>query len=252
MLSFCLWIYPCFTSTASAAPKDDTVWVFDCQHFGSGKYRYMVAGRAIKIINTSNGAITLAKAPLWQVSCYSESEKLEWFAAMDRYNPREIISAKSIIKTKGRVNFTVSGKDKILGLSCLKYQLTDGTIIWVAEGLKTAPEVNDLISRHFLSPSIGAIPLKLLKPEGAVVKATAKSESQAKLQKAIPWLSAKNLQGKPSDRCYLSLLSWKQMPYKESDFAYPSNYKRTEKLNEIIISQKNREAIEDLVRDLSR
>lgn len=251
MLSFCLSFYPCLTSPAYAAPKNDTVWVFDCQHFGSGKYRYLVAARAIKIINMSNGAVTLVKAPLWQVSCYRESEKLEWFGAMDRYNPRAIISAKSSTKTKGRAKFTVLGKDKILGLSCLKYQLADGTIIWVAEGLSTAPEVNDLISRHFESASIGAIPLKLLKPEGAVVKTTAESESKSKLQKAIPWLSAKNLQGKPSDRCYISLSSWKQMPYKDSDFAYPSNYKRTEKLNEIIISQKNREAIEDLIQGLS-
>ncbi|HMW90536.1 MAG TPA: hypothetical protein PKN86_05310, partial [Candidatus Obscuribacter sp.] len=45
----------------AAATEPQPVWVFDCEHFGTGKYRYMVAPSAIKIINTANGGIALAK-----------------------------------------------------------------------------------------------------------------------------------------------------------------------------------------------
>jgi hypothetical protein len=94
--------------------------------------------------------------------------------------------------------------------------------------------------------------LKNFRPEKAIAKATPQSISKAKLQKDIPWMSVKNLRGKPSDNCYINLTAWKQIPYKESDFAYPKGYRRTENLKEIILSQKSRQALEDLVEGLSQ
>ncbi len=241
-----------FCRATYAAPKADTVWMFDCQQFGSGKYRYLVAPDAIKIINTSNGGVVLTKAPDWKVSCFRESEKIEWQSTLDYFDPSSMLSNKTKTKPKKKAKFTVLGRDKLLGLSCLKYQLNDGSIFWVAEGLKTVPQVNDMVSRYFRTPAIEAIPLKILRPEQAVAKATQKSEDRAKLQKAIPWLSVKNLRGKPSDNCYLYLTAWKKIPYKDSDFEYPKGYKRTENLKEVIVSQKNRQALEDLVEGLSQ
>ncbi len=144
------------------------------------------------------------------------------------------------------------GREKLLGLKCLKYQINDGSIIWVAEDLKTAPQINDLVTRYFRTPAVEAIPIKNFRPEKAIAKATPQSISKAKLQKDIPWLSVKNFRGKPSDNCYINLTAWKQIPFKESDFAYPKSYRRTENLKEIILSQKSRQALEDLVEGLSQ
>lgn len=240
-----------FCSATYAAPKDDTVWVFDCQQFGSGKYRYCVAPNAIKITNTSNGGVVLAKAPSWKVSCFRESEKIEFQSALDRFNPSSMRSNTTNTKTKEKAKFAVLGRDILLGLNCLKYQLSDGSIIWVADGLKTAPQINDIVYRYFHTPAIEAIPLKIVRLEKAAAKATQKSEDRAKLQKAIPWLSVKNLRGKPSDNCYLYLTEWKKIPYKDSEFQYPKGYKQTDSLEDVIVSRKNRQALEDLVKGLN-
>lgn len=240
-----------FCPTPYGTPRNDTVWMFDCQHFGSGKYRYLVAPSAIRITNTSNGGVVLTKAPNWKVSCFRESEKIEWQQALDRFDPSSALSTNTSAKAKKKAKFEVIGKDNLLGLNCLKYRLGDGSLYWVAEGLKPAPQIDDIVSRYFKSPAIDAIPVKVVKPE-VIVKATKKSEDRAKLQKSIPWLSVKNLRGKPSDNCYVFLTAWKKIPYKDSDFEYPKGYKRTENLKEVIVSQKNRQALEDLVEGLSQ
>jgi hypothetical protein len=241
-----------FCLAAYGAPKNDTVWMFDCQHFGSGKYRYLVAANAIKITNLSNGGVVLSKAPNWKVSCFRDSEKLEWQGELDRFDLSSALSTRTRTKAMGKANFEVLGKEKLLGLNCLKYQLRDGSIFWVAEGLKTPPQVNEIASRYFHTPAIEAIPLKIVKREKVVATTTPRSEDRAKLQKAIPWLSVKNLRGKPSDNCYAFLTEWKKIPYNDSDFDYPKGYKQTEDIKEIVVSQKNRQALEDLVEGLSR
>lgn len=250
-LALFLSISGLFHLAAHATPNNDPVWIFDCQQFGSGKYRYFVAPNAIKIINTSNGGVVMAKAPNWKVSCFRDSEKIEWQGALEHFDPSSMLSNNTETKAKKKAKFTVLGPEKLLGLNCLKYQLNDGSIVWVPEGLKTAPQVNDIVSRYFRTPAIEAIPLKIVRREQAVAKATPQSEDRAKLQKAIPWLSVKNLRGKPSDNCYQYLTEWKKIPYKHSDFDYPKGYKRTENLKEVIVSQKNRQALEDLVKGLS-
>jgi hypothetical protein len=242
--SFCLAAY--------GAPKNDTVWMFDCQHFGSGKYRYLVAANAIKIINLSNGGVVLTKAPKWKVSCFRDSEKLEWQGVLDRFDLSSALSTQTRTQAKKKADFEVLGKEKLLGLSCLKYQLGDGSIFWVAEGLKSPPQVNEIVSRYFRTPAIEAIPLKILKREKAVTKATPQSKDREKLQKTIPWLSVNNLRAKPPDNCYAFLTDWKKIPYKDSDFDYPKGYKQTKNIKEIVVSQKNRQALEDLVEGLSR
>lgn len=242
----------CFNSAARATPTHDKVYVFDCEHFGSGKFRYLVTANAIKITNTASGAVALTKAPGWQLSCFRENEKIEWLAPIDRFDPSSMISSRSSTTAKRKSNFTVLGRDKLLGLKCLKYQINDGSIVWVPEDLKTAPQINDLVTRYFRTPAVEAIPIKNFRPDKAIAKATPQSISKAKLQKDIPWLSVKNLRGRPSDNYYINLTAWKQIPYKESDFAYPKGFRRTENLKEIILSQKSRQALEDLVEGLSQ
>jgi hypothetical protein len=246
-------VFSCgFHLAAKADSKNEDVWVFDCEHFGSGKYRYSVAKNAIKIVNKSNGSTAITKAPDWMVSCFSDKSKLEWKAPLESFTASSVFAVSNGAKKRKTAKFSSLGKDKIEGLNCLKYKLSDGSIFWVAEDLKTAPQVSEMVSRYFDSPSIDAIPLRILKPTAKEVKATAKSERTAKLQKDIPWLSVKNLQGRPSDNLDLKLSSWKKVAYKDSDFDYPHGYKITKDLGQVILSQQHRKVIEDLVDELSR
>jgi hypothetical protein len=93
-----------FCRATYAAPKADTVWIFDCQQFGSGKYRYFVAPNAIKIINTSNGGVVMAKAPDWKVSCFRDSEKIEWQGALDHFDPSSMLSNNTETKRRKKQN----------------------------------------------------------------------------------------------------------------------------------------------------
>lgn len=55
----------------TAWANNESVWMFECEHFGSGLYRFYVAKEAIKVESLSSGVVTLAKAPQWRVSCFN-------------------------------------------------------------------------------------------------------------------------------------------------------------------------------------
>ena len=185
-----------FHSAVLATPAHDKVYVFDCEHFGSGKFRYLVAADAIKITNTASGTVALTKAPNWQLSCFRPNEKIEWFAPIDRFDPSSMISSRSSTKARKKSKFSVLGKEKLLGLSCLKYQINDGSILWVPEDLKTAPQINDFMSRYFRTPAVEAIPLKNFRPEKATATATPESvmkPTAAEIENGIPRSHSSNM-----------------------------------------------------------
>ncbi len=242
----------------AAATEPQPVWVFDCEHFGTGKYRYMVAPSAIKIINTANGGIALAKAPTWRVSCFRESEKLEWTAPLSNFDESAISSYIDVPSKREPKRFTILGKETLLGLKCLKCKLSDNRVVWVAEEVHAAPQTTETVARYFNYPSSGGIPLRVIDPSTSPQKERLKPEElekrrqREKFAKQVPWLSFKGIKVAAAGNLTVDLKSWKKIEYKAGDFEYPKGYKQTRDLKEVIISKEYRDVIKGLVDDLSR
>lgn len=240
------------------AAETQQVWVFDCNHLGIGKYRYMVAPSAIKVINTANGSIAMAKAPTWRVSCFRESEKLEWTSPLSKFDKSAISNLIVAPSKRVETKYTILAKEKLLGLKCLKCRLIDKRVVWVAEEVHAEPQTTETVARYFNYPSSGGIPLRVMEPPasgkkvGVKPKELEKRKQREELAKQVPWLSSKGMEMETAGKVSVDLNSWKKVEYKASDFEYPKGYKQTRDLKEVIISREYRDALKGLVDDLSR
>lgn len=252
--------------TVSAAPKhsaanSDSVWVFDCEHFSTGKYRFFVWRDALKIVGFGNGAVALTKGPTWKVSYYRDNDKLEFTRPLAELDASVLSSLVKKKPAKKSSKCVFVGKGNYCNLPCLEYKLSGNHIYCVPEGMKTAPQVSEMFSKYFGFYLIDGVPVRIFKlqtakstapPTRRDVEAARERKEKDKLAKAIPWLSVKNFQGKESDKDrILTLTGWKQVAFKASDFEYPKGYKQTEDPKQVILSKQQRAVIDELIDGLS-
>src|SRR6185369_15727776 len=82
-----------FTSTVVPAyAKGTEEWVIGTVHPSTGNYLYYITENAIRVENTGNGGIVIAKAPTWRVSCFRVSDKLEYTTELNNFDASAIFS----------------------------------------------------------------------------------------------------------------------------------------------------------------
>ena len=238
---------------AVAAPKEaePSEWIITNLHLGSGTYKYFLSENAVRIDNTGNGGIVVAKAPTWRVSCFRPKDSLEFTSPLKQFDASRIFSfvpgrhsKEGVFECKDRTTETIKG------LKCTRYNLPGEKIYWTVAELKSAPQVSETVSRYFSNTDVGAVPIRIMNPPPtprAVAKKNQQSRGANPGKSAVPWLNMKNLEFYHTERLVTDLISWKKVPYKDSDFDYPKGYKQTSDLKQVIISEENRKEIMELI-----
>lgn len=254
-------VQPVSAGPRHSTAKSESVWVLDCVHFGTGKYRFFVWRDALKIVGFGNGAVALTKGPEWKVSYFRDSDKLEFTSPLAELDASVLSSLVKKKPAKRSSKCTFVGKEKYCNLPCLEYKLSGNHIYCVPEGMKTAPQVSEMFSKYFGFYLIDGVPVRIFKlqpakstapPSREDVEAARERQEKDKLAKAIPWLSVENLKGKKSDSDkILTLTSWKKVAFKASDFEYPKGYKQTKDPKQVIFSKQQRAVLDDLINGLS-
>ncbi len=234
----------------TAWAETEPVWIFECEHFGSGLYRFYVAKEAIKVESLSSGVVTLAKAPQWRVSCFNRSLKEEWTGSLPAFNPGSLaIAGKNIPLSVS--DYTVVGEENLKGLRCKICRFADNTRVWTPVELKTSPQCAMLVSRFFNLPRSQFVLVRSFRTY-APARVTEKSIDKAQLRKSIPWLKFDLPRDNLAGHAALDLKKWWRAPYKAGDFEYPTGYKKVSDIKEILISREQRKDIEGLMDALSR
>jgi hypothetical protein len=246
LLSLCLIS---FTHAAPALAKSE--WVFEILHIGSGSYRYYVTDDAIKLENTGNGGISVCKAPTWKMSCFRDSDKLEFITDLKNFDKSLILSILPNHVPFAPVTPKLMQVEKLKGLSCNKILLPDRCIYWTPRDIKTAPQVSEAVARYFNTAFIPAMPIRILRPAVKLTPAQLKADVEKRKKSAVPWLNFRSMQRNDNERVTVELKSWKQVPYKASDFEYPVGYKRTKDLKDVIIPSAFRNDLIDLAKDFT-
>lgn len=238
-----------FAFAAPALAKNE--WVFETLHTGSGSYLYYVTDDAIKLENTGNGGIAVCTAPTWKISCFRPSDKLEFITDLKNFDKSLILS---ILPQHTPFAVTKSKwlqAESLKGLLCDKILLPDGSIYWTPRGIKTAPQISEVVARYFNSANIPAFPVQTLRAEVKLTPAQQKKDAEKRKKSAVPWLNFKTMDRNNSERLTVKLKGWKKVPYKASDFEYPKGYKRTNDLKDVIISAAYRNDLIDLAKDFT-
>ncbi len=231
---------------ASAEPKFE--WIISTTHTGSGKYVYYLTDDAVKLESIANGGIAIAKAPTWRVSCFRDSDKLEFTSDLKHFDFSRLFS---LMPKRGDISIVPVvdiGTEKLKGLLCRKFRLPDGQIHWTPAELKTAPAVSEMVARYFGTPSVSFVPVRSLKSIEAQKLVLQQRAKEDQLKKTVPWMSTwSNVELNSLDRVTIELTGWKKVPYKASDFEYPVGFRQTKDLKEVILSGSTRKDLIDLL-----
>ncbi len=239
-------------STKVAARSKKEVWVLGVLHRSSGQYLYYITDDAVKLVNTNNGGIVIAKAPEWRVSCFRTSEKLEYLSDLRNFD-KSSISALIPVKSKAPLLIHPkydAGIEELSGLPCKKTTIAEGNTVWVAADIKPAAQISELIARYFGSPDLEAITVKEIRGPRKKNRQAKDGSDKRKTTEGVPW-AAFNDYGDTGNPLQVSLTSWKKVPFNSAYFEYPKNYKRTKDLQQVIISRSNRAQIVNLIEDIT-
>lgn len=234
--------FACLSALAGAT--GETMWVLDYNHFGTGNYRVFLAKNAVKLVNLTSGTVTVSKAPQWAISCANPADKLEWRGSLDYFSPASLSNISKMPFNKSADK--ESGRERVRGLTCKVYVSAEGNHTWLPEDFKTAPQVGHLVCRYFNMPLTDVVPVRFLKAR-ALDNTSQRAVTKAKFEKEMPWMSFERPCNQLAGKYGLDLTKCSQVPFKESEFQYPTGMKQTKSLKEVLISNQQKKDFADLV-----
>jgi hypothetical protein len=247
---FCIF----FFQAALAADGDvKYVWMLTQKHDESGAFVVYVAPQAVRIVSLTNGGIVLAKGPDWKVVCFRPDEKIQWATSLNAF--QGLYSVVTGLNATGQAfaaapPLTKVSSGIVQGITYSSYSDKYHRLFWLADGIKTSPQVAEIICRYFSLPGTRQILLRL-------GDAHPKSEDDDVTpvlhgNKSQPW-AIKNLisygvdhKGAPK----IETTSAKKIAYNAADFEYPKNFKEVHTLGEVVFSQSQKGDLVDFINDL--
>jgi len=230
----------CLFAVTSPALAVDAEWVLTTAHDKTGRHIYYISQDAIKVDCIDNGAVMVARAPAWLVSCSRKQEKLEFKSPLKDFNLSAIFAMVQRKNPKPDGIQMLKGTENLKGLPCRRYITPDGDTCWTPVDLKVAPQIPELLARYFGKSNCAAVIVRQFNSRNA--PAPKKAEF-----KAVPWMDYSSVDIHSDKNLTTDLISWKRVPYKASDFEYPKNYKQTKDVKDIIVSGRTRQVIKDLL-----
>ncbi|MBS1998229.1 MAG: hypothetical protein JSS86_18020 [Cyanobacteria bacterium SZAS LIN-2] len=237
------------SAAEAATPADKrSEWIVSNIHVGSATFVYSLSEKAVRIENTGNGGIVVSKAPTWRVSCYRPGDKLEYSSELKKFDASAIFS---FVPRHNAPLFPASslvvGSETIKGLKCRRITLPDQKVVWTVADLKSAPQVSEVVSRYFSNVNVGQVPIRIMNPPLTPLELKKVAASAKSGKSTVPWMNFKSLTFNPHQRLVTDLVSWKKVPYKDSDFDYPVGYKQTRDIKDVIFSASNRQELMELL-----
>jgi hypothetical protein len=238
----------------------------------SGSYITTVTRHAVKMVNSNNGIVLVAKAPRWEVYFFRPSDKIIWIGPMDKLSPATIFNpfkdhttmevrpatlAASHLdhsnSTKGQVIYK-DGEGSLQGIHYIKYSnfgVGSKTVFFAADQFPIDPTCAEVLSRMCRNPLVNQVPLYVL---GSKPGKKAQSEIDESKRKSpdFPMSDLYNMRYdvRTGPQEYLVTNSWKVAPFNNSDFAAPTNYKRVAKFTDVYFSKKIRSQITTVIDDM--
>jgi hypothetical protein len=226
-------------------------WILTQRHDQSGEFVIYVAPDAVKIVCPANGGNVLAKGPDWKVVCFRPDDKIQWTTSLNKFEGLfTAVSISEAARIHGAPNLTRLGGGTYQGIRYSSYTDKLHRLFWLADGIKTSPQVAEVIGRYFSLPETRQI-LLLLKGETLAKIAKA----QAPMGHAIgqqPW-SIKSLMGQPAVHKggpQFETESVKKIAYNAADFEYPKNFRPVQALSEVLFSKTQKSDLTDIINDL--
>jgi len=210
----------------AAEHKIPTEWVLVQNEDSCGMDTIYVTHDAVKIINNRLGCHLLAKAPDWKVHCFQPKEKIEWIGKMEDFSGGAMLNPYFTPTRPEVIPLRPLGTLTAKGLSYKKYGTGNG-LLFVACDISIAPKGAELLVRLYNTPSVAALPLY--------------SSTYLKGTRMAKMTAAQVNSGFTDDlrsglRVNLATESCKKIPYRASDFEFPTNYKRLPALASVTLT----------------
>ena len=235
-----IFIWSILIASILPVEANQTEWLVSQKQSEMGAYTVYLTKDAIKIVNQALGYEVVAKAPTWKVIVYRPKEKLGTELALKDFAEMNIFSLMLEHKRPGKRNLIKLETTETNGLKICKYETYDhNEHTWTTEAFGAPPEAILIAEASYRLKSAPGFPLRVV------------YYGSADMQK-IPtssWMSGgiNMAHGRLEN---LKTDSWKTVPYRASDFVYPTNFQHTKDPHELVFSRSKKSTMEDIARDM--
>lgn len=227
--SLALFVCCASLSTIAAAPAKKTQWQMKQREFSAGVLTIYFCPTAVKILDQRRGFSIVSKAPDWDVYAIRDDDKSICHMTRQQYYNKNAFKVKH-----GHTESKVLKTYKIGPVTApLYYGLYHNDVIKRFDGVPT--QVEDLIACFYKATCVDGINLRSIS-----------NSVPSKKRDSSVFLSIDlNRTG-----VTLETMSLEQVPFRETDFEIPANYRQVKDIGQILTGKSKRKEAESIFLDM--
>ena len=224
-----------FCSSVFAATKpSQEEWIFHQISPQFGKQDIYVCHDAIKIVNGRYNFEIVANAPTWKLHAFRRDTKI--ICVVDKIDLQNVMPL-SRVPTPG--GFFLEGPQTWQGLACKRFKESNGASTLTTNMVKTDRRADWVLCNYYNVPKFSDFPVCNFWNRSEQVNYTRKDWGDLSQFKDIT----------DSSTFKFATRSWQKVAYNPNDFVYPSNYRVTVDVKDIVLGSQKKQ-LEGLIDDL--
>jgi hypothetical protein len=232
LLIFAAWIF--CSSVFAAAKSSREEWIFHQTSPQFGNQDIYVCHDAIKIVNSRYNFEIVANAPTWKLHAFRRANKT--MCVVDKIDLEDAMPLSRVPKPG---SFFLEGEQTWQGLACKKFKESNGASTLTTNMVKTDPRANSVLCNYYNVPKFSDFPVCNFWNRKEHTNYTRKDWADMSQFKDIT----------DSSTFKFATRSWQKVAYSANDFVYPSDYRLTADVKEIVLGE-HKKQLESLIDDL--
>lgn len=223
-----------FAPMAYSAASSPVVWQLEQSSDHLGDCLVSIYRDGAKVVCKKLKCELVCKAPDWKVHCFRRDEKIEWSNDIQKFNGETMSNPFARCRPPRLETLTALGTGAKNGLKYTRYRTaTSATdVLCTTKAIATAPQVGEFLSRLFRTPKAEGIPIYRCVDHSPDEK---KEESKIGIIKV-----GANTDLRSGLVTKLETKSWKNIPFKVSDFTAPTGFKQCKEIFQVSYSSEKK------------
>jgi hypothetical protein len=222
------------TSVFAAAKASQEEWIFHQTSPQFGNQEIYVCHDAIKIVNGRYNFEIVAKVPDWKLHAFRRENKT--FCIVDKIDLEDVMPLSRVPKPGA---FFLEGLQTWQGLACKRFKESNGASTLTTNMVKTDRRANWVLCNYYNVPNFADFPVCNFWNRSTQVQYTRKD-----------WADMSQFRDITDSSTYkFATRSWQKVAYNPNDFVYPSGYRRTSEMKEIVLGEQKKQ-LESLIDNL--
>lgn len=223
-----------FAPMAYSAASSPVVWQLEQSSDNLGDCLVSIYHDGAKVVCKKLKCELVCKAPDWKVHCFRKDEKIEWSNDIQKFNGETMSNPFARCRPPRQPVLTEVGTGAKSGLKYTKFKtpVSAKDLLYTTKDIAVAPQIVEFLSRLYFTPKTEGIPIYRCVDHSLDER---KEESKIGIIKV-----GANTDLRTGLVTKLETKSWKNIPFKVTDFTAPTGFKQCKEIFQVSYSSEKK------------